>query len=638
MTLTKGLKAANAIAIVLLVIVVIAIIYTILSWISDRKAKTISHEEMDIVIVGAGPAGCVLARRLHDAHPHLKILLMERGQDRHASPVVYNPAKALVAAYTAPYSVVIPVSDKVPESPSIIASSASMLGGGSQHNFGLVVHGSHSFYNRLGDHLGLEFNDFRKVFRRIEHIHSKFITEDQKHEGNKRERGTKGHMQIGQLPVTINKIDMIGPATKKAFEVYGALEGVRILERSLVVAGNTGPLRCPDNFSDVILHAVKRTRPSCKIVIDYNLGHEACVSKHPQLFIDFDLGLRCSVDVAYLDRQYLNRNNSLNSKGGYLEVGQEMLVQRLLFSRCHKNHDSKDGETRCKAVEWRTPTGHIKRVRLSKRGRVIVSAGGIYSPLILQQSLKDSENFVGAASERWNQIGQGLINHYGTTLIFKTKTNFNFSSGPIAFTSRLDKHSEDADVRDWQMVVGGPLLTSPDTLAKVGLKPTDGNFVSMLTWLMDPKARGTISGTIAKPNIFLNLYGDGSLKDKNSDIHSIVEALRWMYQVFLEMRQSRLFHCSTDLIEVVFPPEEVLIRDDLEELATWAKMGLSITDHYSGTCAAGSVVDAKDFKVKGLKNVHVVDASVFPIISTGNTEFPVLVLSEVASERIGNAI
>lgn len=636
MALTKGLKAAKALVIVLLVIIIIVTVYTILCWISDRKSRTVSNEEMDIIIVGGGTAGCVLARRLHDSHPHLKILVMERGQDKHANPRVYNPARALEVAYSAPYSVVIPVTDRVKGSPGIVASTASMVGGGSSHNFGLTVHGSHRYYQQLGEHLGLQFNDFRKIFRRIENLHSKFISEDFKDKkqhgetSKKRERGTKGLMQIGQLPVRIDKVEMIEPATRKAFGVYGALEGVRILERALDVAGHTGPLRCPDDLSDVILKAVHRTRPGAKIVIDYNLGDEACVSKYPQLFVDFDIGLRCSADVAYLDRKYLNENNSKNRKGGYVEVGQDMSVKRLLFSACK---DGEKDETRCTGVEWKTPTGCVRRVHLSKRGKVILAAGGIYSPLLLQQSIRHTDGSKGYLNSKIGngKIGQGMLNHYGCTLIFKTTSNFNFSSGPVAFVSR----DRDGDLRDWQMVVGGPLLTNAATLAKVGLTFEDGNFASMLTWLMESRARGSASGSLAKPKVTLDLYGDGTLKDAKSDIRSIVDSLRWMYQVILEMRKSKLFSCSKETLDVVFPPEDVMVRDNLEELEIWAKLGLSITDHYSGTCAVGAVVDGDEFKVKGLDNVHVADASVFPIISNGNTEFPVLVIGEVAAVKIG---
>lgn len=55
-------------------------------------------------------------------------------------------------------------------------------------------------------------------------------------------------------------------------------------------------------------------------------------------------------------------------------------------------------------------------------------------------------------------------------------------------------------------------------------------------------------------------------------------------------------------------------RNDLSDSGIGAriKQGGSTVFHYSGTCAMGSVVDAK-CRVKGIGKLRVVDASVFPI-------------------------
>jgi len=46
-----------------------------------------------------------------------------------------------------------------------------------------------------------------------------------------------------------------------------------------------------------------------------------------------------------------------------------------------------------------------------------------------------------------------------------------------------------------------------------------------------------------------------------------------------------------------------------------------------------AVVDSK-LKVKGIKGLRVVDASIMPVITSGNTNTPVLMIAEKASEDI----
>merc|ERR1719397_34302 len=55
--------------------------------------------------------------------------------------------------------------------------------------------------------------------------------------------------------------------------------------------------------------------------------------------------------------------------------------------------------------------------------------------------------------------------------------------------------------------------------------------------------------------------------------------------------------------------------------------------HPVGTCAMGTVLDDK-LRVKGLKNLRVVDGSVMPTIVGGNTNAPIIMIAEKASDMI----
>ncbi|WP_176041103.1 GMC family oxidoreductase [Burkholderia stabilis] len=76
------------------------------------------------------------------------------------------------------------------------------------------------------------------------------------------------------------------------------------------------------------------------------------------------------------------------------------------------------------------------------------------------------------------------------------------------------------------------------------------------------------------------------------------------------------------------------ISDD-DILSSISPMG-----HPVGTCAMGSADDAmavvdEDFRVHGIRNLFVVDASVMPLIPSANTNLPTLMLAELAADRIG---
>ena len=55
--------------------------------------------------------------------------------------------------------------------------------------------------------------------------------------------------------------------------------------------------------------------------------------------------------------------------------------------------------------------------------------------------------------------------------------------------------------------------------------------------------------------------------------------------------------------------------------------------HPAGTAAMGRVVDA-ELKVMGLTGLRVIDASVMPTITSGNTNAPVMMIAEKGAEMV----
>lgn len=548
----------------------------------------------DIIIIGAGTAGCILARRIHDLCPKKRILLLERGKSRKNDSVVYNVAKAAKAGFEEPWSEVWQSTDKFP------VTVAKMVGGASSHNFFLAVHGTEAFYETKWMPTMGPF-DVRGYLKELEAFQggkckNGFKACHQCDSKPKTGRGTipwwlnpedHSKLAISQLPVSVNILPKLVPYAVRWASLLRPFQ-------SLDVLFNHGPLRAEERFSSHLASSLSGTS-NAPIVDDYNVVNGVCVSKTPQIFVDDITGLRFTTEE-------LLPGSSVTLKT-CASVERFDPTSLTVFSTCQK---------------WQA------------KERIILCAGGVYSPFLLSRS--------------GIPVPTRMLNHYGTTLIFEVKKpqcapdpcgNCSgqrkspqggcgalfpspFSSGPLAFVSR-DKTT---NRRDWQLVS----LSGKDNLNKA-LIPNfreDAFYVQFLVWLMSPRSAGSIVvGTATQPTVSFNIFSDGDLTDPLSDLSSLTAAMRWMKQIVDELSLSYT-------TELVFPPLASFASDAV--LSSDVKKGVSITSHYAGTLS--TVLNYDTFSVNSFPNVHVVDTSVFPALSDGNTEYPVGVLALIAADRI----
>jgi len=96
--------------------------------------------------------------------------------------------------------------------------------------------------------------------------------------------------------------------------------------------------------------------------------------------------------------------------------------------------------------------------------------------------------------------------------------------------------------------------------------------------------------------------------------------------------------CNTDpvkaMITAEFNPGPAIADDDDAAILDWARSHSTTIYHPTGTCKMGqdnmAVVDER-LNVRGLRGIRVADASIMPMITSGNTNAPAIMIGEKAA-------
>ncbi len=291
--------------------------------------------------------------------------------------------------------------------------------------------------------------------------------------------------------------------------------------------------------------------------------------------------------------------------------------------------------------------GQRHEVHVHAGGEVILSTGAIGSPQILQLSgvgPKTLLDKVGVSLVRdLPGVGQNLQDHLQIRLVFKTSQRtlndevnnifkqglvglqYVFSrTGPLTLAASqvavFTRSNPDAERPDIQFHMQ-PLSAD---------KPGDGAhkfsaFTSSVCQLR-PHSRGYLEikskDPLEHPAIHPNYLSDE--RDHQVAIDSIKVARRIAEAPAL----------APHIIDEYVPGRQY--QSD-EELLEAARQHSQTIYHPAGTCKMGhddmAVVDDR-LRVRGVKNLRVVDASIMPEIVSGNTNAPTIMIAEKASDMI----
>lgn len=287
------------------------------------------------------------------------------------------------------------------------------------------------------------------------------------------------------------------------------------------------------------------------------------------------------------------------------------LVTRLLL----------DG-TRAVGVEY-LHEGTLHQVTVDRE--VILSAGAFDSPKLLMLSGIGNAEYLQAMGisvvADLPGVGQNLQDHILTCVVQAATQDVHPAITSNGVEAGLFLHSK------------GNLETAPDLqfffgpiqFLSSGYTPADFGFTGAVS-LTHPQHIGSVSlpspDPKDSPTIRMNYL------QNQADVQKLVEGVKLMRQLF----QNNAFD--------EFRGQEIAPGSHIQSDATledYIRGACSTVWHPVGTCKMGidsmAVVDP-ELRVHGIQGLRVVDASIMPTITTGNTNAPTIMIGEKAADLI----
>ncbi|XP_055613215.1 glucose dehydrogenase [FAD, quinone]-like [Uranotaenia lowii] len=243
------------------------------------------------------------------------------------------------------------------------------------------------------------------------------------------------------------------------------------------------------------------------------------------------------------------------------------------------------------------------------------------------------------------QLGRTLLNLFDYT--FHNRSGvvvFDKIRNVMAFENTKSKSEEFPDVQYFTTYYPKGDLTSLKFFENHNYEPYIAN--SMKSYLekqdiagmyiagLTPKSRGTLK--IVSTNPFDHLSIDTGYFTDSEDITPFVKALRNIQALF---KTPTFKQYQAEVIKLDIPGCDHFVFDSDHYWDCYVKHMSTSTYHPTGTAKMGpksdsdAVVDS-ELQVYGINRLRVIDASIFPIIPSGNTNAPTMMVAEKGSDII----
>jgi len=263
--------------------------------------------------------------------------------------------------------------------------------------------------------------------------------------------------------------------------------------------------------------------------------------------------------------------------------------------------------------------------RSATADEVILSAGAVDTPKLLMLSgvgpaAHLEEHGVDVRHELPG-VGKNLQDHLVASSAYECTRDPEIEPGEVLCqVTGFERTDPDLDRPDLQYFLARVFFLNH------GFDNPDGDGMTPSTTLLHPESRGEI--TLASDDPFDDPRIDPNYLDAEADLEKLVRGVKRTREIG---RASALDDFRGD---EVWPEGEA---DTDEALREHVRDTVQTIYHPVGTCKMGdddmAVVDDR-LRVHGLDALRVVDASIMPEITTGNTNAPTIAIAEKASDLI----